>query len=460
MKENETENMLNVLINDNIQRNDLLLSFANFILTTTNGVIAIDGKWGSGKTFFVRQLHFLINYLNIYDENGKIKNEEMYTNNLLNLENVSHDIKNNLIEFMKTIRNDPRLSSLKSINCIYFNAWEYENNTEPILSLVYKIINDFPYLTAKIEQTKLEFVTGTLDAISNFLFKGNINLSNCTSRKNLLENIITSEEAKFKINKLFEDLLHENCDKMVIVIDELDRCNPTYAIKLLEEIKHYINSENITIVISTNLYQVSNSIKNLYGYNFDVESYLDKTIDITFELPPVDKVNYIRNLLPGYHSDGLFEKVIINYINYYGLEMRSINKYINLMKLYRDHINETEKFGKINYILDFMFLPYILGQRLFRIKDYSEFVSGKGFEEFKGFIIYSKNAHYLIKNCIHFGENISQDIIEADIKDIYNFLYNYDKNNREIKVGKIEFDSYQRDKLLMLCTVFKNLSIK
>ena len=42
MKENETENMLNVLINDNIQRNDLLLSFTNFILATTNGVIAID----------------------------------------------------------------------------------------------------------------------------------------------------------------------------------------------------------------------------------------------------------------------------------------------------------------------------------------------------------------------------------------------------------------------------------
>ena len=77
---------------------------------------------------------------------------------------------------------------------------------------------------------------------------------------------------------------------MVIVIDELDRCNPAYAIKLLEEIKHYINSENITIIISTNLYQVSNSIKNLYGYNFDVESYLDKTIDITFELPPINLI--------------------------------------------------------------------------------------------------------------------------------------------------------------------------
>ena len=96
----------------------------------------------------------------------------MYTNNLLNLENVSHDIKNNLIEFMKTIRNDHRLSNLESVNCIYFNAWEYENNTEPILSLVYKIINDFPYLTAKMEQAKIDLVTGTLDAISNFLFKG------------------------------------------------------------------------------------------------------------------------------------------------------------------------------------------------------------------------------------------------------------------------------------------------
>lgn len=459
MKENETENMLNVLINDNIQRNDLLLSFTNFILATANGVIAIDGKWGSGKTFFVRQLHFLINYLNNYDENGRIKNKEMYTNNLLNLENVSHDIKNNLIEFMKTIRNDPRLSNLKSVNCIYFNAWEYENNTEPILSLVYKIINDFPYLTAKMEQAKIDLVTGTLDAISNFLFKGNINLSNCTSKKNLLENIITSEEARFKINKLFEDLLHENCNKMVIVIDELDRCNPAYAIKLLEEIKHYINSENITIIISTNLYQVSNSIKNLYGYNFDVESYLDKTIDITFELPPINKEYYLQSLLPGYDSSGFFERVIINYINCYGLEMRSINKYVNLMKLYQKHMN-NDKFRKINYVLDFMFLPYILGQRLFRIKDYSEFVGGTGFEEFKKFILYSKNTHFLIRSYIHPNENISIDTILVDLKKIYNFLYNQDKEVSKIIVGQAAFESYQRDAFLMICTVFKSLNIK
>ena len=47
-----------------------------------------------------------------------------------------------------------------------------------------------------------------------------------------------------------------------------------------------------------------------------------------------------------------------------------------------------------------------------------------------------------------------------DLEDIYNFLYNPDKDVSRIVVGQAAFESYQRDAFLMLCTVFKSLNIK
>lgn len=40
---------------------------------------------------------------------------------------------------------------------------------------------------------------------------------------------------------------------MVVFIDELDRCKPDYAIRLLERIKHYFGDERITFVLSLNM---------------------------------------------------------------------------------------------------------------------------------------------------------------------------------------------------------------
>ena len=49
-------------------------------------------------------------------------------------------------------------------------------------------------------------------------------------------------------------------DKLVIFIDKLDRCNPIYAIKLLERIKHFFDHENIIFIFSVNVNKLTNTI--------------------------------------------------------------------------------------------------------------------------------------------------------------------------------------------------------
>ena len=61
---------------------------------------------------------------------------------------------------------------------------------------------------------------------------------------------------------------------MFVFIDELDRCRPTYAIELLEGIKHLFDVHGICFCISTNLPQLSASIKGVYGGEFDARMYV------------------------------------------------------------------------------------------------------------------------------------------------------------------------------------------
>lgn len=72
--------------------------------------------------------------------------------------------------------------------------------------------------------------------------------------------------------------------RIVIIIDELDRCTPDYAIETLEAIHHIFASERITFVLGLHRQQLMESIKAIYGQGFDAEGYLDRFIDLTIPL--------------------------------------------------------------------------------------------------------------------------------------------------------------------------------
>jgi len=71
---------------------------------------------------------------------------------------------------------------------------------------------------------------------------------------------------------------------IVIVIDELDRCRPTYAVKLLEEIKHLFDVQGIVFILATHRQQLNHSIRGVYGAGFDGQAYLRRFIDREYRL--------------------------------------------------------------------------------------------------------------------------------------------------------------------------------
>ena len=84
---------------------------------------------------------------------------------------------------------------------------------------------------------------------------------------------------------------------LVILIDELDRCRPSYAVNLLEVAKHFFEVDRVFFVLAVNRSELEHSIQALYGAEFDAAGYLRRFIDMDFRLPDPNRERFVDHLL-------------------------------------------------------------------------------------------------------------------------------------------------------------------
>ncbi|OEF42810.1 hypothetical protein OAE_14525 [Vibrio cyclitrophicus 1F289] len=114
------------------------------------------------------------------------------------------------------------------------------------------------------------------------------------NQKNRVEGI---EEFKDVLVQLSEDYIevHPNQSSPVFVlIDELDRCRPTYAIEVIECVKHFFNTKNFIFVLATDTNQLQHSIKSIYGAGFDSLTYLSRFFDNSATLPTPNRKSLVQ----------------------------------------------------------------------------------------------------------------------------------------------------------------------
>ena len=76
--------------------------------------------------------------------------------------------------------------------------------------------------------------------------------------------------------------------KAFIILDELDRCRPDYAIHYLETIKHVFDIHGLVFVVAMDYDQMASSARSLFGRDLCVDEYFRKFIQRSFSLPPPD----------------------------------------------------------------------------------------------------------------------------------------------------------------------------
>ena len=111
------------------------------------------------------------------------------------------------------------------------------------------------------------------------------------------------KDFKDEVGKLVDIAQPEERHKKVFVfIDELDRCRPTYAIEMLETVKHLFDIPNFVFVFSTDTKQLQHSIKAVYGHKFDSHEYLSRFFEQRLTLPEPDYFEFLK-------AQRIFEKV-------------------------------------------------------------------------------------------------------------------------------------------------------
>lgn len=232
-------------------------------------VICIDAKWGEGKTVFAKMLKEQLR------RDGK---ESVYYNS------YRHDYNE-----------DPYLSILSTINSLFK---EGKLNTEGIKDKVVKFASKaFPFvkrmgtLTANIAAEALVKSQGGDDNMAAIAKEATGEAVNrlggyVLGRLNQSADDYRSvEEFREELKELGALVREVQGLPLVIIIDELDRCRPDFAMKIIERIKHFFNVENVTFVLLANVDQLKNYVKAVYGEGVDAHTYLHKFFNLYTKLP-------------------------------------------------------------------------------------------------------------------------------------------------------------------------------
>ncbi len=99
---------------------------------------------------------------------------------------------------------------------------------------------------------------------------------------------------------------------LMVMIDELDRCRPSYAVELLKVAKHLFSVDRIVFVLAVNCDQFAHSVKALYGNDFDAEGYLRRFFDVDFKLPGPERQAFIAAQLRATVINDYFDLVTEN----------------------------------------------------------------------------------------------------------------------------------------------------
>ncbi|MEL7658172.1 MAG: P-loop NTPase fold protein, partial [Bacillota bacterium] len=308
------ESIMAALADDLINRNKDVFRFTTLLDSIDDSCsIALDGKWGSGKTFFVKQLKMT---LEAYNPSFKDAAADDYTRTKSRMEayRTRGDVSPNF---------QPQVA-------VYYDSWANDNDVDPILSIIYEMIqsvnSDFSFQKGKgclqIAGTIAEFFSGKKITSLIDLAKAEDPFAKLKEQKNI--HVLISE--------FLESLLAEQGNRLVVFVDELDRCKPSYAVQLLERIKHYFSNDLVTFVFSVNLDQLQHTIKRYYGNDFDACRYLDRFFDLRISLPPADLTRYYQKI--GLNSGSyIYETICKAVIKNNHFELREIAKYYRLAKI-------------------------------------------------------------------------------------------------------------------------------
>lgn len=399
----ENDTLLGFIKTDSVGRNQNLQSVISGLNSLQKQLcMSIDASWGSGKTVFVKQIELL----------NAMTAEQLDVMPFTNLSRVTVD------DFQA------------KYVVMYYNAWKNDFHKDPLQSLLFSLIDHFytekNHLDDKVKEiTDSALKSITLEAVKK-LTGGIINIEkigDVKTIKDLVSSIDSVNERKDAVTKLISQILPEG-KKLLFIIDELDRCNPEFAVRMLESIKHYYSSDSVVFLLATNNRQLANTVKKYYGEGFDGYSYLDKMYDLIIDLPPVDMEQFFRSQLRVPQNGNWINMTPLWISQHLKLSMREVNRFYSLLSFVKDSLSGG--YGTHDDILaatHFFLIPLAIALKIQNINLYDDFISGKSETLIRDLVAFEERFGYMVTRASR-----DEQINPADkAVQIYKEVINYKK---------------------------------
>jgi len=290
-----------------------LISLITQITNEKKGcTFAIDGEWGTGKSFA----------LEVFEEQiEQIQSEETADNRYF---------------------------------VFHYNCWKYDYYEEPSIAIVSAMLDkaeeENSILSSKVDgavKDSWKFVQDKLEEVAGKFIENKIGINlvevikevqgngaERTETRNEFDSLFTFKKTLEETRKQLKEITERK--SVIVVVDELDRCLPAYAIKVLERLHHLFNEiDNVVVIIAIDSTQLENSIRQIYGNSTNVETYLKKFISFTVKLEKgslcgdfFEKYdNYVSKFISPTQNDEKFISDLVIQI-FSGIDIRTQEKLI------------------------------------------------------------------------------------------------------------------------------------
>lgn len=274
----------NPFLHDALERKPLVEFLASLIGRLEGPfVLALDSPWGTGKTTIVKMLQ------------AKLVGDQF--------------------------------------QCVYFNAWKVDYVTDPLVALVSAL--DDIHLTDDGAESAFRGHLKTAKKITSAVAKRVVVAGVKAATLGILDiedeveklvgdaagemagNLVDAfqkerqalEKFRLEVEKAVDQLKATGKNEtLVFFIDELDRCRPTFAIEMLERIKHLFDVPNIVFVLSVDKSQLEASTAAVYGEKINAPEYLRRFIDLEYGIPMIHSKKFTKTLLTRFELDSEFFK--------------------------------------------------------------------------------------------------------------------------------------------------------
>jgi hypothetical protein len=227
--------------------------------------------------------------------------------------------------------------SNRGFTTLYFNAWENDFSDDPLIPIMVqfdsyvedsqtsgRVTNKAKKYLKEAKKCGARLAKTAIPTVVKIATHGIVDIEKFTgdSLAELSEKIVTGEiqahkhdkknliEFRDNLTNLVSTLGAQDKDgkskPLLFAIDELDRCKPTFAIKVLERIKHIFDINNVIFVLALDKDQLAHSLRSIYGIGMDVDGYLRRFLDVDYRLPRVNQKGFVIEILQKF---GLVEKL-------------------------------------------------------------------------------------------------------------------------------------------------------